>query len=50
MDDYDSFVEHAKVYTRIHAKPNPAQKDIIMQRKKQEQEESMKAAKPEMHR
>ena len=32
MDDYDSFCEHARVYTRIHAKPNAAQRDLILQR------------------
>ena len=29
MDDYNSFCEHARVYTQVHAKPNAAQKEAI---------------------
>ena len=48
MDDYDSFFEHARVYTRIHSKLNAAQKEIILQRKKQEEARNASSSKPEL--
>lgn len=32
MNDYNSFFERALLYTRIHAKPNAIQKELIQQR------------------
>ena len=37
MDDYDAFLEHARVYTQIHAKPKAAQRELIIQRQKEEE-------------
>jgi len=40
MDDYESFCEHARVYTQIHAKVNAAQKELIRQNQLEEEKQS----------
>jgi ubiquitin-conjugating enzyme E2 S len=32
MHDYESFCQHAQVYTEIHARPNQKQKELILER------------------
>lgn len=48
MDDYDSFCQHAQVFTEIHARPNQRQKELIIQHnlaeEKKEAEEKAKSA------
>lgn len=39
MGDYDSFCEHARVYTQIHAKPNATQREMMAQRLREEEKE-----------
>jgi hypothetical protein len=33
MEDHETFVETAKIHTQVHARPNEAQKAIILARK-----------------
>jgi len=32
MEDYDTFFNHAKVYTEVHARPNQTQRQLIADR------------------
>lgn len=42
MDDYQSFCQHAQVYTEIHARPNAKQRELMELRMKEEAEAEMR--------